>query len=141
MNTFGYICLFAAIQLVSLALTIIGLPICALLSVAALETTQPSRTSKAPAASVVWGWPKPFWLWSNDADGVWGPYPHSRWYAFYWTALRNPVNNLRFVAGVSKVGRPLWYRTWTIRGKLYYAKAGWMSDGFPAFSAGAGKGF
>jgi hypothetical protein len=141
MNTFSYICLFAAIQLVSLVLTVIGIPIIALLAIAAVETTQERLIKNPSLPTVVWGWPRPFWIWSNSEDGVWGPYPHSRWYAFYWTALRNPVNNLRFVPGISMVGRPLWYRTWTMFGKEFYAKAGWLTDGYPALSAGAGKGF
>lgn len=136
----GYAALFAAIQIVGgmpwAPLVLAGVPICALLSTSNLITL-----NGTPGA--VWHWQlNPWtWLWDNKIDGVVGPGPVTRWQAFYWSALRNPVNNLRFVPGVSKVGRPLWYRTWTIRGNLYYGKAGWMSDGFPAFSAGAGKGF
>ncbi len=78
------------------------------------------------------------WLWRNDDDQAiilsmtpWARYTYNAW--------RNPVANLRHVKGVSDVGRPLWWKTWTIRGKPYYVKAGWMSDGYPALSAGSGK--
>jgi hypothetical protein len=83
------------------------------------------------------------WIFDNEEDGL-----AAAWYLerhsnrplalniFIWTALRNFANNLRYVKGVSEVGRPLWL--WT-NGK-YYAKAGWLSDGYPAISAGSGKG-
>jgi hypothetical protein len=109
--------LFALIQIVNLPLTIMGWIIC----------LSPSLANS-------------LWLWWND-DDVALLSPMSWWQEYVYLAWRNPVANLRHVPGVSKVGRPLWYRTWTIRGKLFYAKAGWMSDGYPALSAGAGKGF
>ena len=135
-----YVALFIAIQLAALLLAVVGLPICAVLAALTLETTQP-REIPPPYGSgipqVVWGWPKPFWLWSNGVDGVWGPgKPHTRWQAFYWTALRNPVNNLRFVPGVSLIGRPLWRRTWGAKPGGWYAQAGWNSSGYPVLSAG-----
>lgn len=40
-------------------------------------------------------WPKVFWLWANDED----PRPPG-WYggsAWEWFAIRNPVNNMRFL--------------------------------------------
>ena len=80
------------------------------------------------------------WLWSNDDDHL-KINAMSRWGAYVYLAWRNPVANLRHVPGVSKVGRPLFYRTWLIRGKEFYIKAGWMSDGYPACSAGAGRGY
>jgi hypothetical protein len=61
----------------------------------------------------------------------------SKWDAYVYLAWRNPVANLRHVPGVSKVGRPLWY--WS--NQKYYAKAGWMSDGYPCLSFGSGKGY
>jgi hypothetical protein len=107
--------LFALIQLVNIPLMALGWLICL--------------------------WPalaKASWLWWNSDDGAVG----ATWWAQYvWLAWRNPVANLRHVPGVSRAGRPLWYRTWTMSGKQFYAKAGWMSDGFPALSAGAGRGF
>lgn len=84
------------------------------------------------------------WLWDNEIDGIDDPtnaVNPTWWDVVYWSGLRNSVNNFRFVPGVSKVGRPLFYRTWTIRGKEFYFKAGWMSNGYPALSAGAGRGY
>lgn len=130
-----YILLFVLIQLVSLALMIVGLPVVGVLTAFGLMyiTTGPPQ------------FPRWAWIWANDEDGVEGPPwfnpTHSRWKAFVWSALRNPVSNLRFVRGVSKVGRPLFYRTWTVAGREFYAKAGWMTNGYPCLSAGAGRGF
>ncbi|MFI5397618.1 MAG: hypothetical protein ACHQ9S_18935 [Candidatus Binatia bacterium] len=130
-----YIPLFILIQLVSLVLTLVGIPICAALAYG--NFSKPGRRG-------LWHWPKLFWLWDNEEDGVW-----CRWYRaahpswsvarqeFYWTAFRNPCNNLRFVWGVSANGRPLWRRTWLIRGTWYYAQAGWNGSGYPVFSAGS----
>jgi hypothetical protein len=107
--------LFALIQIVNVPLMVLGWLICLSPSLA-----------------------KASWLWWNSDDGAVG----GTWWARYvWLAWRNPVANLRHVWGVSKVGRPLWYRTWVLNEKQFYFKAGWMSDGYPAFSAGAGKGF
>lgn len=128
-----YIALFIAIQLASLGLTIIGVPVC--FALAYLECSKPSGG--------MWHWPKWAWIFDNKEDGVWpGWYAntHLDWSAarleFHWTALRNPCNNLRYVRGISKVGRPLWRKTWTMRGKPYYAQAGWNASGFPVLSAG-----
>jgi uncharacterized membrane-anchored protein YitT (DUF2179 family) len=107
--------LFAIIQLVNLPLMILGWFVC-------LSPNFAHFT----------------WLWWNDDDGAVG----STWWAKYvWLAWRNPVANLRHVPGVSKAGRPLWYGTRTIRGKEFYWKFGWMSDGYPACSLGAGRGY
>jgi hypothetical protein len=106
--------LFALIQLVSLALTPPGWFLCAL-----------------PAHRV----PK---LWQNDDAVTLGM---SRWQLYVYEGWRNPVSGLRNVPGVSGKGRPLYYRTWVLKGKQFYFKCGWMSDGLPCFSAGSGKGF
>lgn len=57
--------------------------------------------------------PKWLWLWSNDRDGARGdkrgwwdvncPTGDSSdfWSMFIWLAIRNPVNNMRFVKGIS----------------------------------------
>jgi hypothetical protein len=94
------------------------------------------------AANVWLGSPQP-WLWENSDYPP--PAAWSRWRTFVWLALRNPVANLRFVPGVSKVGRPLFYRTWvdTVDGysEEFYVKVGWMSNGYPCCSAGAGRGY
>lgn len=130
-----YIPLFLAIQLVSLVLGIVGLPVCWFLAY---------HTPWVKDSQGKWHWKyKWAWIYDNQEDGIapaWYRTIHPEWrlerIAFYWSC-RNSVNNLRYVPGVSKVGRPLWY--WS-NGK-YYAKAGWLSDGFPCLSAGAGKGY
>ena len=129
-----YVLLFILIQAVNIPLAIVGIPICAALAAAAVVEPQYNYNKD----KIIFVWPKSFWLWSNDEDGVMPPGYNTRWKMFVWTALRNPVNNLRFVPGVSKPGRPLWY--WS-NGK-YYAKAGWaFTTGWPMLSAGSGKGY
>jgi len=130
----GYVALFILIQLVSLVLTLIGYPLIAVLAAFKLwrlnMAVNPSR----------WDWigRELTWIWGNDEDGIFGNGPITRWRAFYWSALRNPCNNLRFVSGVSGAGRPLWH--WT-NGK-YYAQAGWLgSHGQPVLSLGRGTGY
>lgn len=113
-----YLPLFVLIQLVNLPLMIIGIPVAAF--------------------DLIFNEPVP-WIWENMDDTP--PASWSKWRTFVWLALRNPVANLRHVAGVSKPGRPIFYRTWTTFGKLFYVKAGWMGNGYPAFSAGAGRGY
>ena len=76
------------------------------------------------------------WLWNNTDDAELLS-EMTYWQAYVYLAWRNPVANLRHVKGVSGKGRPLWY--WS-NGK-HYAKAGWMSDGYPCLSAGSGKGY
>lgn len=126
--------LFVLIQLVSLALAIIGIPLIALLAYFYAWILVSGKFQ--------WrgGWLT--WLWGNEENGIVGPgISLNRWNAFKWSALRNPCNNLRFVPGISKAGRPLWLRTWTLFGREFYAKAGWLTDGYPALSVGAGRGF
>lgn len=125
-----YIALFILIQLVSLVLTIVGIPVCAVLA-----------WGRFYHYDQKYHWPKWAWVWDNEEDGVAPSGYTTRWGQFVWTALRNPCNNLRFVVGVSGSGRPLLYKTWTMFGKEFYLKWGWMSDGYPAFSAGAGRGY
>jgi hypothetical protein len=97
------------------------------------------------AADLWLGTPEP-WLWDNSDDKPllqgW-----SKLYTLYWMTFRNPVANFRFVPGVSKKGRPLFYRdwfwTWNRFGfkKQFYVKIGWMSNGYPCSSWGAGRGY
>lgn len=121
-----YIPLFLLIQLINIPLMVLGWFIVAL-------------CVTATRRGWLRDWPHWAWLWFNDEDGY-GTIP-GWWGAFDWLALRNPVANLRHVRGVSKVGRPLYYRTWLVKGRQFYVKAGWMSDGYPACSAGAGRGY
>jgi uncharacterized membrane-anchored protein YitT (DUF2179 family) len=111
-----YIALFVLIQFVNIPLMVLGWFIC--LSPALAKFT---------------------WLWWNDEDQT-GP-SQKWWDQYVWLAWRNSVANFKHVPGVSGKGRPLWYRVWVIRGKTYYWKSGWMSNGFPALSAGPGRGW
>lgn len=134
-----YIPLFVLIQLVSLLLQVLGLPVC--LYFAAYGSWRKSNVQ--PLHFPAWAW-----IWDNEEDGVL-PQAYLReklpWSitraCFYWTTLRNPVANLKHVPGVSRVGRPLVYNTWIVFGKQFYVKAGWMGNGFPALSFGAGRGY
>jgi hypothetical protein len=133
-KTISYIALFTLIQLVSLVLTVLGFFVIGFLAY--------FYAWQLVAGKFQWRGGLWTWLWGNEEDGIVGPgMGLNRWNSYYWSALRNPCNNLRFVRGVSGIGRPLLYRTWTMFGKQFYLKWGWMSDGYPAFSAGAGKGF
>ncbi len=128
-----YVALFIAIQLAALLLTIVGIPVCAALAYIGYSFPTEGK----------WHWPKWAWIWDNEEDGVW-----PNWYAkanptwstarveFMWTGLRNSANNLRYVPGVSKVGRPLWRKTWGAKPGGWYAQAGWNNSGFPVLSAG-----
>lgn len=139
MRLAGYIALFVVIQAVSLVLAILGLPICAFLAFRGKFNTGNNFDDTQHIQS----FPTWAWLWSNDEDGV---YPF--WYAkinptwsvgrtvFVWTALRNPVNNLRFVPGVSKKGRPFWRKTWGSKPGGWYVQAGWNGSGWPVISVG-----
>src|SRR5690606_23980281 len=78
---------------------------------------------RGPIAAGWGGWLT--WLWGNEEDGVNGPmwwaertraYDGGRlrlaWSAYRWSALRNPVNNLRFVPGINPVIDPARVRHW-----------------------------
>ena len=134
-----YVLLFIAIQLVSWGLFVPGFLICAIL--AWTNAWQMTRSPVNGMTIWVWRWGRkwwqPFWLWSNDEDGVIKsdyvtsnlPWSLER-SVFVWTAWRNSVNNLRFVPGVSGKGRPLWQ--FKVFGKTYLA--GWHSDGWPTLT-------
>lgn len=152
-----YSALFATIQTAAgpfwAPLVLAGFPICFVLA--------RFKIMEQDAAGL-FHWPRWAWLWDNKEDGV-----HPGWYAsqfpnwsswhiaFEWTARRNTVNNLRYVWGISGVGRPLFYwekdlkaRSYKVFGRTFtapseiYVKAGWLpNNGFPACSAGAGRGF
>lgn len=127
--------LFWLIHMTSFNLVVLGVPLIAL--AAALH----GYDLKGPVGRMrlQWTFP-PMWVYGNLEDGISVPGRAVTWWnIFYWSALRNTCNNLRYVPGVSKAGRPLWLRTRKIRGKNYYAKAGWLSNGYPCLSAGAGQ--
>lgn len=107
-----YVLLFLLIQLINIPLTILGWLTCL-----------------SPTMAYC------LWLWWNDEDGSG---PGTTWWSKYvWLAWRNPVANLKHVPGVSGVGRPLWY--WS--NQKFYAKAGWLSNGYPCLSFGSGRGY
>lgn len=122
--------LFAFIQVVSFGLMAIGWVVIAFLAGLRLKSL----------VGAIWHFPSWAWIWDNEIDGVCGPLSPTPWNIYYWSALRNPVNNLRFVYGVSKVGRPLVYRTWKWLSRDFYYKFGWLPNGYPCLSAGGGKG-
>jgi hypothetical protein len=111
---------FALTQLVNVPLALIGLVVCLSPTVAMAS-----------------------WLWWNDDDGS-GP-GTTWWSKYYWLAIRNPVDNLKHVERpfvVATPGGPLAYKTWTWFGKQWYYKIGYMPhEGYPACSAGAGRGY
>ena len=130
-----YIALYVLIQLVSLVLTIVGLPICAVLAYGRFWTYDLSRDA--------YRYPRWAWIWDNEEDGTlpyWYVLAHPYWsqarLMFHWSALRNPCNNLRYVPGVSKVGRPAYRKTFTVAGHHLYVQAGWNLRGYPELSGG-----
>lgn len=76
-----------------------------------------------------------FW---NDDDP---PVGRSWWGAYVWLAWRNPVDNLKHARWTQRAGGPLAYKTWLWRGRQFYYKVGWMSDGYAAMSIGGGRGY
>lgn len=110
-----YIALFILLQLINIPLMVAGWFICLL-----------------PYGIVPW-------LWRNDVDaGL--IVEMTYWKRYVYEAWRNPVNNFRFVPGVSQVGRPLWRKTWGKPNSFgypdHYVMAGWNSSGFPVLSGG-----
>jgi hypothetical protein len=84
------------------------------------------------------------WLWGNSEDGVTGAewyriaYGETRWRAYVWSALRNPVGNLRWL--VARKRGPF-YR-WISKNGKWYFQCGFRPDnGWPVFSGGANNGF
>ena len=118
-----YIPLFIAIQLASLPLFVLGLPVVGLLALTG---------SYAMEKDGLYHFPKEFWLYDNEEDGVcpsWYSNPPTKWRVFVWSFWRNSVNGLRNVPGVSGKGRPEWIVPY-LGG---YLMAGWHSDGWPIF--------
>lgn len=124
------LCLFVGIQLASLVLSLVGYPLLAILASAKLWTTTTGSVSKWKFLDQIYG---------NARDGLSGTKSLTPWNAFVWSALRNSTNN--FDALCTRPGHPLYYRTATKFGKQFYFKAGWLSDGYPCLSAGAGRGY
>lgn len=138
-----YTLLFIVIQMASLVLTVVGIPICAMLAYLKLSNTASSIATSTAPSIVQYHWPRWAWLWDNNEDGVaalWYRQQNPTWslarQQFTWSALRNPCNNLRYVRGVSKIGRPLWRITWGAKPGGLYFQAGWNLSGFPVLSGG-----
>lgn len=148
-----YYFLFILIQLISFFLFVIGLQAIAVLALCGIYTK---------GSDGKYHFPNYAWIWDNEEDGIvadWYRKEHSNWSLtvciFAWSAWRNSVNNLRFVPGVSKVGRPLFYKTWMMKfpsisfkplnfsmpTQQFYIKMGWMGNGYPACSIGKGRGY
>lgn len=110
--------LWLGYTVLELALQIIGLPLIAVLALCGAYKWRPSKVwpagynDRTEVSAWDGGWLT--WLWGNEEDGVTGPTwwsfrnigrPH--WQSdFHWSALRNPVNNLRFVPGINPVIDP-----------------------------------
>lgn len=133
--TCSYIAVFAAVQLLSLGLALVGI-----LPIAILATLKRWRIDPTILGGSGWRTSSFFnTLYGNDEDGIFGPkgeFTGSRWHAFYWSAIRNDVNNLRYVRGISGVGRPYSRWTWGATPGGFYIHAGWNASGFPVCSAG-----
>lgn len=141
--------LFILIQLTSLLMFFVGIPVCAYLAYCHGYTFDPTTGESH--------WPQWAHIWDNEEDGIlphWYEAQHHAWtdahVMFIWTVFRNPVNNLRFVKRflwlpnlpVSSTSRKLWRVTWGTPAtpgakSRWYAQAGWNSSGFPVLSAGS----
>ena len=101
----------------------------------------PVRRSRVYADRIAPQWADPaLAIYCNEEDGVCGDERYrdanrnvnSGWIAYKWSALRNPVGNLRWAN--SFPGGP--FKRWTFGN--YYLQAGFRPDtGWPVFSAGA----
>jgi hypothetical protein len=143
-----YIPLFILIQIISIfGLFLPGVILCGLCTLLGLYELRDNPTPLHPWNDPkIYRWtPRWMWMWDNREDGLspeWYLKAHPkrslRWNFFIWTAFRNYANNFRFVPGVSKVGRPLFTRSFTFRGKLMHFDAGWLNDGYPTLNVGYG---
>lgn len=132
---------FAGFQLLSMAVTVTGWVL--LLPLAYLDVTRYDKATQQ------WHWPRVFWPWDNDIDGLcpeWWQRAHPSWsqerLMYVWAAWRNPAENVGAIRGARLPGGPIVLKQFAIRGKLFYAKAGWQgSTGQIVMSAGAGRGW
>jgi hypothetical protein len=111
-------------QLVSLALTIAGWFLLTPFCVTHAWTLRPGLSSMFPGKAV-WAW-KGGWLmlpWDNEEDGIANGASPTPWSAWYWSAFRNPCNNLRFCPGAAFVlkNKPVVKQT----ANGYVATCGW----------------
>ncbi len=143
--------LFACAQITSLAFGLLGLVLLLPLSLANFIKDGPPRMRRDdvpwPYQIKVWRFKPIDWIYGNGedgADGYYGWWVDGRyrdktrdwpawWRLYYWSAIRNPTNNLRFV--FQWKGGPL--KQWNIAGKRWYIRVGWRADtGAPVISAG-----
>ncbi len=89
-----------AYQLLAAVLGVAGLVVLIPFAMFQWWEVRPSRNPQFEGRAITawrWGWLT--MLWGNDEDGV--SQDGSRWGAYQWCALRNPVNNLRLIRGAS----------------------------------------
>lgn len=79
------------------------------------------------------------WLWGNDEEGVDGNEVHSPHWAskptfkgvWYWSAIRNPFNNIRFWEPIRTPARPDQYHVlWNNPKRGWLIRQGWWCLGF-----------
>jgi len=101
---------------IRLPLTLLGLVVVPIALAVGTTTEGKGDTGPRPftkySTDKDWWWEglhRVFWIWSNDRDGARGDKRgwwydragYSFWSKYQWLALRNPVNNMRFVRGIS----------------------------------------
>src|SRR3974377_2095587 len=111
---------FIALQLANIPLWFIGLFVVAIFQAQWLTKKVsapyvPPYAKSAPTIRYFKGG-KFTYLWNNDEDGKDG---QGHYGTFYWSSIRNPVNNLRFAC--KWVGGPYWKYTW----RSWYVECGW----------------
>ena len=124
-----FVALFAAIQLTSLVLTLVGIP---LLAVAAWRRDY-YQDILNPGLKFHWN-QKWLWIYDNEEDGiapVWYNPSVSRYRVWLWTAIRNSCNNLRYVRGVSDPTYPIFWAEGTLMQKPKRVLIGWNHSGSP----------
>lgn len=108
---------FLGIQLLSALLTLIGIPLIAILL--AMRLTRVGTSLKGGSIRLFrGGWAT--YLWNNYEDGIDN---HGQSNAFVWSALRNPVDNLKYVTAWGS--GPFVRKEFSVAGKLLYVQAGW----------------
>ena len=125
-TTHGWL-IYAKYQAMALVLAIVGIPViaiaCTLRAWKVGMSTAPWNFGKVICYHWRWSWMD---VWDNEENGICGSANVSWWSVFYWSALRNPVDNLRFImldafwvipAGTTTTVE---YRSWG-----YIVTAGW----------------
>jgi hypothetical protein len=115
-------------QAINIPLIILGLLILILPSVLGLTKVRLSKNSMFPGTVRVWSLEFLNPIWGNDENGVDNSrpdsslleagVPRSRGYCYYWSALRNPTNNLRLLPGASSYSSNPVFKGWS---RVYWA--------------------